>query len=117
MWAAFWGNCVGPGTHGLTLRQRCQLMNRSVRPVLFFRNTRWPFTKSLAEEQNRVQRLMLARSCHVQPWPGEDPAFYNGRRMRIIGALAREQGAWGTVHGTDLRGLYAYAWIRAWASW
>ena len=98
MWSAFWGNCVGPCTRGLTIQQRCQLLNRSVRPVLHFRNTRWPFTKTLADQQNRVQRQMMAHFVKVEPLPCEDAAIYNRRRMRIIGNLARQRGTWGKEH-------------------
>ena len=72
MWAAFWGNCVGPCTRGLTVQERCKLLNRCVRPVLNFRNTRWPFTKALADQENRTQRLMLARFVKVERMPGEE---------------------------------------------
>ena len=85
-------------TRCLSIQQRCRLMNRSVRPVLFFRNTRWPCTRSLAEHQNRLQRHMLAYFVHVERMPWEDLAAHNRRRMRTIGNLARQQGAWGSQH-------------------
>ena len=82
----------------MSVQQRCQLMKRSVQPVLRIRNTRWPFSKTLAEEQNRVQRHMLAHFVRVERLPYEDLANYNRRRMRIIGNLARSNGAWGVDH-------------------
>ena len=98
MWGAYWWNCVGPSTRGLSLRDRCCLLNRSVRPVLCFRNTRWPFTLSLAEEQNRLQRRMLSQFLQVERWPLEDCDKYHRRRMRLVSSVARSQGLWGDEH-------------------
>ena len=98
MWNAFWANCVGPCARGLSVHHRCRLMNRSVRPVLQFRNTRWPFTKTLADHQNRVQREMLSHFLKVERTLGEELAVYNRRRMRLIANLARAQGSWGSDH-------------------
>ena len=106
MWGAFWGNCVGPRTHGLNVQERCKLLNRSVRPALNFRNTRWPFTKSLADQQNRTQRLMLARFVQLERQPSEDLEIYCRRKMRIVGNLARHQGLCGTEHA---RRVFAWA--------
>ena len=98
MWSAFWGNCVGPCTRGLGVDQRCRLLDRSVRPVLHFRNTRWPFTKTLADHQNRTQRHMLAHFVRVERLPCEELPNYNRRRMRTIGNLALQRGIWGNEH-------------------
>ena len=98
MWNAFWANCVGPCARRLSVHHRCRLMNRSVRPVLQFRNTRWPFTKTLADHQNRVQREMLSHFLKVERTLGEELAVYNRRRMRLIANLARAQGSWGSDH-------------------
>ena len=98
MWGAYWRNCVGPSTRGLSLRDRCCLLNRSVRPVLFFRNTRWPFTLALADEQNRLQRRMLGQFLQVERWPLEDFDEYHRRRMQLVSSVARSQGLWGDEH-------------------
>ena len=98
MRAAFWANCVGPCTGGLSLQQRCRLLDRCVRPHLHFRNTRWPFTKSLAEQQNRIQRRMLSFFVRVERLPTEDLNMYNRRRMRNIAAIAKRQGTWSSEH-------------------
>ena len=70
-------------------------MHRSVRPV-------WPFTKSLAEQQNRVQRQMLAYFVKIERLPLEGLDAYSRRRMRQIATFARQQGAWGTEHARRL---------------
>ena len=98
MRGAYWRNCIGPSTRGLTLRDRCCLLNRSVRPVLFFRNTRWPFTLALADEQNRVQRRMLGQFLQLERSPLEDCDKYHRRRMRLVSSVARSQGLWGDAH-------------------
>ena len=98
MWASYWRNCVGPESRPLSLNDRCKLMDRSVRPVLFFRNTRWPFTQQLAEEQNRLQRRMLSRFIQLERWSTEDEDSYYRRRMRFVAGIARERGAWGCEH-------------------
>ena len=98
MWAAFWGNCVGPCTHGLSVQARCKLSGRSVRPGLSFRNTRWPFTRTLADQENRTQRPMLARFVKIERQPCEELPNFCRRKIRSVGKLARHQGLWGTEH-------------------
>ena len=102
MWASFGVSCVGPSNRGLSVRQRCMLLNHSVRPVLNFRNSRWPFTKALADYQNRLQRQMLANFISVERLPDEEPASYSRRRHRCISSLARQQGTWGAEHATRI---------------
>ena len=60
MWAAFWKNCVGRQTVGLSLKQRCRMLNRSVRPILYSKNTRWPLACALADVHWGLQRKMLS---------------------------------------------------------
>ena len=98
MWASFWKNCVGPAARGLSLNERCKMLNRCVRPVLFFRNTRWPFTTALADEQNRTQRQMLSHFLHLERFPFEDDRAFHRRRMRLIAGVARQHGVWGEDH-------------------
>ena len=93
LWAAFWKNCVGKKAAGLSVHERCRLMNRAVKPVLFFRNTRWAWTATLAQEQDRIQRRMLAQFTNLERLPLQTPAQYNRLHMRTVSDLAREQGA------------------------
>ena len=102
MWAAYWKNCVGPNLRDLSLRDRCCLLDRSVRPILFFRNTRWPFTISLADHQNKLQRLMLSHFFKLERWPVEDLDAYHRRRMRAIASVARQHGTWGSQYAKRL---------------
>ena len=98
MWAAYWRNCVGPVTSALSLSARCKLLNRCVRPILHFRNTRWPYTHALAEEQDRVQRQMLLHFLRLERLPTDDDNAYFRRRMRAVASVARVQGSWGLDH-------------------
>ena len=98
MWAAYWSNCVGPATRTLSLMDRCKMLNRCVRPVLHFRNTRWPYTQTLAEEQDRVQRRMLSQFLHLERLPTDDDDTYFRRRMRTVASVARQLGSWGSDH-------------------
>ena len=50
------------------------------------------------EQQNRIQRQMLAHFVQVERFPCEEIQSYNRRRMRIIGNLSRQRGAWGQDH-------------------
>ena len=98
MWAAYWRNCVGPVTSALSLSARCKLLNRCVRPILHFRNARWPYTHALAEEQDRVQRQMLLHFLRLERLPTDDDNAYFRRRMRAVASVARVQGSWGPDH-------------------
>ena len=98
MWSAYWKNCVGPRTRGLSVRDHCKLLNRCVKPILQFRNTRWPYTQALADEQDRTQRRMLSYFCKLERFPGEDDDAYFRRRMRTVATTARIHGVWGLDH-------------------
>ena len=69
-----------------------------MRPVLQFRNTRWPSTQSIAYQQDRVKRQMLSHFVKIERLPCEEVGNYNPRRMRAIGPLARQHGTWGSDH-------------------
>ena len=98
MWSAFWANCVGKQARGLSVTQRCRMMNRSVRPLLTFRNTRWPWTASLADAQSKLQRRMLRQFLPIERLPCESLEVFSIRRMRAAASLARQQGDWGVEH-------------------
>ena len=98
MWSAFWKNCVGQQATNLDFVSRCKLLNRSVRPLLQFRNTRWPWTLSLSDAQNRVQRKMLLQFLRVERQPDEPIDVFNRRRFRIAADVAHRQGDWGKDH-------------------
>ena len=98
MWSSFWKNCVGPATRGFSLHDRCKMLNRCVRPALHFRNTRWPYTTSLAEEQSRIQRSMLSQFLYLERLPTDDDRSYHRRRMRTVASVARQYGVWGEDH-------------------
>ena len=74
------------------------MLDRCVLPILTFRNTRWPWTESLADAQNKVQRRMLVQFLSLQRWPCETLDVYSRRRMRAAATLARQQGDWGALH-------------------
>ena len=98
MWAAFWKNCLGPKVSSLGLRNRCRLLERSVKPVLFFRNTRWPWTQTLADVQSRTLRRMLSYFIHMDRLPEEPLDSFHRRRMRKVSDTAKEYGEWGIEH-------------------
>ena len=98
MWGACWKNCVGPKVSSLALRDRCRLLERSVKPVLSFRNTRWPWTKALADAQNRTLRRMLSYFIHIQRLPDEPLDRFHRRRMRKVSDTAKHYGEWGVEH-------------------
>ena len=98
MWAAYWANCVGKQACGLSVKQRCRMLDRCVQPLLNFRNTRWPWTAAIADAQNKLQRRMLIQFLSVERWPCESLEDYFRRRMRAAADLARQQGDWGTQH-------------------
>jgi len=80
------------------VQERCRLLNRSVRPVLNFRNTIWPCTEAWADQDKRTQRLMLARFVQIDRMPCEELADYCRRKTSVVGNLARHQGLWGIDH-------------------
>ena len=98
MWGAFWKNCVGQQCKDLSLAERLRMLDRCVRPVLSFRSTRWAWTITLAQAQDRLQRRMLSQFFRLERLPLEDSDKYHRRRMRAISNLARQHGSWGQLH-------------------
>ena len=98
MWAAFWANCVGKQTPGLSVQQRGRMLQRCVWPILAFRNTRWPWTASIAEAQSKLQRRMVVQFLSLERWPCDSLDVYCRRRMRAASMLAKSQGDWGVLH-------------------
>ena len=80
------------------MKQRCRMLDRCVQPILNFRNTRWPWTATLADAQNQLQRRMLRQFLSLERWPCETLECYCRRRMRAAADLARQQGDWGMRH-------------------
>ena len=98
MWGSLWRNCVWPQCSDLSQSERLRMLDRSVRPVFFFRNTRWAWTRTLAQAQDRLKRSMLSQFLRLEHLPPEDAAAYNRRRMRDISNLVRGHGTWGQLH-------------------
>ena len=98
MWASFWKNCAGQVARGLSVHQQCKLLNRCVRPVLYFRNTRWPWTLSLAESQSKVQRKMLLQFIRIERKPEEPLETFHRRRLKTAAELAKQHEDWGIAH-------------------
>ena len=73
-------------------------MDRAVKPHLTFRNTRWPWTRTLALCQDKLQRRMLAQFLHVERIPNETSEVWNRSRMRAISQQASVLGTWGKDH-------------------
>ena len=69
-----------------------------VRPVLTFRNTRWPWTISLADAQTKLQKRMLVQFIRIERWPCEPLDAFCRRRFRAAADLAKELGDWGAQH-------------------
>ena len=77
-------------------------MDRCVQPILNFRNSRWPWTASLADAQSNLQRRMLSPFLSTERWPCETLEGYCRRRLRAVSNLAHRQGDWGTQHAIRL---------------
>jgi hypothetical protein len=74
------------------------MLDRCVRPVLTFRNTRWPWTISLADAQTKLQKRMLVQFIRIERWPCEPLDAFCRRRFRAAADLAKELGDWGAQH-------------------
>ena len=105
MWAAFWKNCIEPKVSSLGLRNRCRLLERRVEPFLFFLNTRWPWTQTLADVQSRTLRRMLSYFIHMDRLPEEALDRFHRRRMRKVSDTAKEYGEWGIEHARRILAL------------
>ncbi len=91
LWKAFWGNAGHPVPRGATLKVKRRLLERSCKPVLSYRCSRWPPQPTIARELDRVQSKMAASLLRVQRLPGEDAAIYCRRRNRF-GTPTLEEG-------------------------
>ena len=93
MWRAFWGNCKNEHLRNNPERAM-QLLQRSVYPVLAFKNSRWPPQKVISIELDRTQASMIASIKRSPPLPAEDPVHFCRRRMKEAHSIARAQATW-----------------------
>ena len=94
MWAAFWRNVSTAETKKFALRIRIAQMVRTVQPILVYRLTRYPFTITMAENLDRLQRKMISIAMGLRKGVDEEPAHFIRRRGREAAVFQRDMGKW-----------------------
>ena len=94
MWKAFWGNLRPVTSQGLALPAKLQLLNRSARPCLDYRASRWPPQLQIAKEVDGMQRRMVALIMRLPRREGESPEEFFRRRARSAGKACSDCGTW-----------------------
>ena len=102
VWAAYFSN-MHRGFFDASLRARLDFLNNSMRPVLRFRWSRWPYQTSYASRLDSLQRHLIAKSIVFRPQPGEDVDTYFRRRTLHCSRIAAGMGLWSTEWKTSLR--------------
>ena len=73
---------------------RTNLLNRSVRPLLDYRSSRWPPQTQIGLEVDVLQRKLIATAVRLPRRENEPTDCYFRRRGRNAAALARISGTW-----------------------
>ena len=94
MWRVFWANPGAKNAQRLSVNHKLDLMQRAVLPQVFFRCSRWPPQKQIADEIDIVQRKMTAAITRVAREPGEEVIEYYRRRRRFARKLCNFRGLW-----------------------
>ena len=74
------------------------MLNRVVKPILQFRNTRWAWTLAIKDTQDTIQRKMLSSFLKLERLPTEALDVFNRRRLRAVSDLAKQHELWGVDH-------------------
>jgi len=94
MWKSFWGNAGKLKSRRFAQKYKISLLQRATVPIADQHMVRWPYTRAKATLVDRMQRRMLAVTCKVDGFPGEDAAEFVKRRNRAASALQQSMGKW-----------------------
>ena len=83
-WRQFWANIGGSNFRSFQLALKLRRMQSLVFPVINFRVSRWPFTKSKARLLDRIQRKMIGALVHVKKMPSESWETFWRRKNKLV---------------------------------
>ena len=93
-WAAFWKNVSTTDMKQFSLKWRLAKIKTIVEPVLVYRLTRYPFTKTAAKNLDNLQRRMISIALNLRKHEDEEPETFVRRRGRIAATHQRTMGCW-----------------------
>ena len=96
-WRAFLANVGGPKAGALPTSLRIDQLERVVKPIIFYRASRWPFTLTVAKKLDRLQRRMLRLCVKVSSLPSDTPETYGRRAARVVSSIQVHIGSWGVL--------------------
>ena len=95
---AFWANAAHKSLRQTPLKERLRLVSRCCVPLIDFRNTRWPPTRSQCKREDALQRQLIAILQRTQPRAGEEAGEFFARRKRLATEVAKRSGTWSSRH-------------------
>ena len=98
MWRAFFAAVPALVRKRLPSNAFCILISVGVVPVLDYRSTRWPASKTTERHINRLQRKMIACTLNLKKRPDEDVAAFVRRRGKVARVHAIADGLWSRRH-------------------
>ena len=107
-WASFWKNVSTSETKKFAIRIRLAQIVRTVQPILVSRLSRYPFTVTMADKLDRLQRKMIAIAMGLRKGADEEPAQFIRRRGREAGVLQTSMGRWSRLWGHLVVGWAAH---------
>ena len=93
VWGSYFCN-AHEGLKRASLKAQMRFLNGSLKSVMGFKWSRWPFQKSYAQRVDRLQRTLIGCIRPVRPFAGESADAYFLRRGRVCGRIASEAGTW-----------------------
>ena len=96
IWKAFWANAGKPRLRA-SIAQKVALLRRTVEPILMFHIVGYAWTKTKANELNRLQLRMISRFFKLPPLPNEPKSEFFKRRQLLASRAVRNEHRWGHI--------------------
>ena len=101
--AAVTANFSSVVCRALPLACRRRLLDRIARSLIDYRSTRWPYSPTLARQQDALQRRCIATVAGTPRTAEETVDEWQRRRSREHGSVARSWGLWSARHSMRLQ--------------
>ena len=97
MWRQFWANLGKPVFKRFHIKIKIARLDSLVFPILNFRFSRWPFSKSRAKSLDRVQRKMISICLGLRCLVNESGESFVQRRLARINEIIPFQKRWSYI--------------------
>ena len=96
-WRSFWANVGRNAFKRFSLALKKKRLSTMVFPIISFRCTRWPWTKTRARRLDAVQRKMIYIVLGIQKYATESPSEFAIRKNRFVSREIGKEDKWSVL--------------------